>query len=212
MGTGGIVMMRQTCILLAAASLIGTAAPAFAQQAPPGGQSGGMTGIDHPSGRDELSEGKREEIRKKIEAVRMWKLTEELKLDENTAAKLSAYLSSIDQQRRDMMREQFETMRVLKQTLQTSKPAEPKLRAALDKLEKNRHAMMEIRDKEIAGLKSILTTEQQARFLIFQQEFRHDIQRMIAGARGGHGRGGMGPGPGRGQGPGAHDPGQPPDN
>ncbi len=205
-------MMRQTCILLAAASLIGTAAPAFAQQAPPGGQSGGMTGIDHPSGRDELSEGKREEIRKKIEAVRMWKLTEELKLDENTAAKLSAYLSSIDQQRRDMMREQFETMRVLKQTLQTSKPAEPKLRAALDKLEKNRHAMMEIRDKEIAGLKSILTTEQQARFLIFQQEFRHDIQRMIAGARGGHGRGGMGPGPGRGQGPGAHDPGQPPDN
>ncbi len=195
-------MIRQTFILLAAASLIGTAAPAFAQQAPQAGRSDATTGIDHEPGHGGLSEGKREEIRKKIEAVRIWKLTEALKLDENTAAKLSAYLSSIDQQRRDIMREQVETMRFLKQTLKTSKPDETKLKASLEKLEKNHHAMMEVRDREITGLKGILTTEQQARFLVFQQEFRRDIQRMIAGARGGTGRGGMGPGPGRGQGAG----------
>ncbi len=211
-------MMRQPFILLAATVLIGTAAPAFAQQAPQAGRSDATTGIDHEPGYGGLSEGKREEIRKKIEAVRIWKLTEALKLDENTAAKLSAYLSSIDQQRRDIMREQVETMRLLKQTLKTAKPDETKLKASLDRLEKNRHAMMEIRDKEITGLKGILTTEQQARFLVFQQEFRRDIQRMIAGARGGPGGGGMGHGQGRGQGapprmgPGDGGPRQLPDN
>ncbi len=208
------MMIRRRFILLAAAALIGTAAPAFAQQAPPGGQHDDMTGFDNQPDRGGLSAEKREEIRKKIEAVRMWRLTEVLKLDENTAAKLSAYLSSIDQQRRDIMHERMETMRALRNALRSSKPDETKLKAAIDRLEKNHHAMTEIRGKEIAGLKNILTTEQQARFLLFQQEFRRDIQRMIAGARGGPGRGGTGPGPGRGQGagrmgPGAGDPRQP---
>ncbi len=190
-------------ILLAAAAALLGAAPVFAQQAAPGGQYDDTSGLENQPGRGgRLSEGKREEIRKKIEAVRIWKLTEALKLDENGAAKLSAFLSSIDQQRRDIMREQMETRRELRHTLQAPKPDESKLKAAIDKLEKNRRAMMEIRDKELSGLKNILTTVQQARFLIFQQEFRRDIERMIAGARGGPGRGGMGFGPGRGQGPG----------
>ncbi len=195
---------RRIFILLTAAAVICSAVPAFAQQAAPGGRFDDMPGFDNQPGRGgRLSEEKREEIRKKIEAVRIWKLTEALKLDENTAAKLSAFLSTVDQHRRDIMREQMETMRELRQTLSTGKPEEPKLKAAIDKLEKNRHAMAEIRSKEIAGLKNILTTEQQARFLIFQQEFRRDIQRMISGARGnGPGRGGMRAGQGHGPGPG----------
>ncbi len=194
---------RRIFMLLTAAAIIGSAVPASAQQAP-SGRYDDMPGFDNQPGHGgRLSEEKREEIRKKIEAVRIWKLTEALKLDENTAAKLSAFLSSVDQQRRDIMREQMETMRELRQTLRSGKPEEPKLKAAIDKLEKNHHAMAEIRNREISGLKNILTTEQQARFLIFQQEFRRDIQRMISGARGnGPGRGGMRAGQGHGPGPG----------
>ncbi len=193
---------RTIFILLTAAAIIYTVAPsAFAQQAPPAGQDDDMMGFDNQPGRgDSLSEKKREEIRKKIEAVRIWRLTEELKLDENTAAKLSAFLSSFDQQRRGIMRDQMSTIRELRHALKASKPDEPKLKAALDKLEKNRRAMQDIRDREIAGLRNILTIEQQARFLIFQQEFRREMQRMIAGARGGGpGKGGIGSGGGRGQ-------------
>lgn len=187
----------RTFILLAAAAIIGTAAPsAFAQKAPPGGQHDDLIGHDNQPGRGGLSEEKREEIRKKIEAVRIWRLTEELKLDQNTAAKLSAYLSSFDRQRRDILRERMATMREMRSTLKASKPDQPKLKTALDKLEKNQRAMQEVRDKEIAGLKNILTIEQQARFLIFQQDFRREMQRMITGA------GGNGPGRGRGQMPG----------
>lgn len=185
-------------ILLAAAAIIGTAAPsAFAQKAPPGGQRDDLTGHDNQPGRGGgLSEEKREEIRKKIEAVRIWRLTEELKLDQNTAAKLSAYLSSFDRQRRDILRERMATMREMRSTLKASKPDQPKLKTALDKLEKNQRDMQEVRDKEIAGLKNILTVEQQARFLIFQQDFRREMQRMITGA-GGNGRAQTPGGPGR---------------
>jgi Spy/CpxP family protein refolding chaperone len=93
------------------------------------------------------------------------------------------------------------TMRELRLLLQSSKPDEAKLKAAIEKLEKNRRAMHEVRNKEFSGLKDILTTEQQARYLVFQQEFRREMRGMISGARGGGpGKGGMGMGPGNGQG------------
>jgi Spy/CpxP family protein refolding chaperone len=180
-------------ILLMSAAILFTTAPcAFAQQGPLGGRDGDMMGYENPPGRGgAMSEQKREELRKKIEAVRIWRLTETLKLDAATSAKLSSLLSSYDQQRKNIMREQMETMKTLRRALKTSKPDEAKLKAALEKLVQNRHAMDELRDREISGMKEILTIEQQARFVLFQQEFRREMLGMIAGAREG------GPGPGK---------------
>jgi hypothetical protein len=183
-----ILVFTLTAGLLAAASL------SFAQQGPAGGPADESLG---PGG-NAPTEAQREEVRKKVEAVRLWKLTEALKLDANTSAKLSAFLNPFDQQRQEIWREQMMTMRELRTLLQSSKPNEAKLKAALDKLEKNQHSMQEVKNREFSGLKNILTTEQQARYLLFQQEFRHEMRGMISGARGGPGRGGMGQGGGQG--------------
>ncbi len=194
----------RTLMVLTAAAIIGALSlPAFALQGPAGGQEDVMKYDHRPGHGGEISEAKREELRKKIEAVRIWRLTEELKLDANSAAKLSAYLSSFDQQRRAIQHDQMATMRDLRRLLNASKPDESKLKTAIEKLEKNRHALQESREKEIAGLKNILSTEQQARFLLFQQEFRREMQGMISGARGGGMGHGQGPGPGTGGGPGS---------
>jgi len=131
-----------------------------------------------------VSPEKREETRKKIEAVRIWRLTEELKLDSDKSAKLSSLLSSLDQKRRDIQHEQAETMRTLRQTLKAIKPDEAKLKPLLDKLEQDHRAMQELRDRELRDLKGILTTEQQARFLLFQQRFQREMREMISTVRG----------------------------
>jgi Spy/CpxP family protein refolding chaperone len=129
------------------------------------------------------SEERREEVRKKIEAVRIWRLTEELNLDTDTSAKLSSLLSSLEQKRRTIMREQMEAMRDLRSMLKAAKPDEAKIKPLLEKLEKNHHEMQGVRDQEAKGLKGILTVEQQARFLVFQQEFQREMRDMISGAR-----------------------------
>lgn len=159
------------------------------------------------------SEERREEIRKKIETIRIWRLTEELKLDAATGGKLSALLSSIDQKRREIQREQMETMRALRRILGSQKPDDGKIKQLLDKLETNHHSLQNIRNAELKGLKDILNVEQQARFLVFQQEFEREMRDMIGNARGSAGqrqgfggtpgqRPGFGgiPGQGRGQG------------
>jgi Spy/CpxP family protein refolding chaperone len=189
-------------IFLLSILLTAGAAVAFAQQAPPPPNSGGQKNDDpgiesQPAPRrgGELSEKKREEVMKKIETVRIWRLTEELNLDQGTAAKLSAFLGTFDQPRKTILREQVTIMRDLRRAVNTSKPDEAKLKAALERLEKNRYAIQELKEKEFNGLKDILTIEQQARFVLFQQNFQHEMRRMLEGARaGGQRRPGTGPG------------------
>ena len=177
-------------ILVVVSLLTASATLSFAQQAAgPAvsvGQHGDARTTDNPAlhGQDKaLSETKRKELRKKVAAVRIWKLTEALQLDADTSAKLSAILSSMDQKRLDIQREQRESFRALQQSLDSPKPDESKIKNYLEKLEKNHHAMEELRNKEVNGLKKVLTTEQQARYLLFQQEFRSEMRGMIEGAR-----------------------------
>ena len=160
-----------------------------------GGQYRNEPGSDKAQGRGEPDAKKRDEVRKKVETVRMWRLTEELKLDEKTGARLASFLSALDEKRRGLMHERMETMRNLRTILKTGKPDEKKLKADLEKIEKNRREMMELEGKETDGVKDILSVEQQARYVIFQQEFRREMRGMIAGARG-NGQGMRGPGNG----------------
>lgn|SRR5574341_117540 len=199
--------MKAFRLLMLAACLAVFGAPAFAQQGPPQGQMGGQFDDDMdiegasrrggPGGPP--SEERREEIRRKVEAVRMMRLTEELQLDSQTGMKLAALLGSLDRKRWNLMRESRESMMELQSALKAGKPDERKLKAVLDKLERNHREMTELRDRELKGVKEILSVEQQARYLVFQQDFMREMRGRIAGARGGQGPGMRG-GPGQGRG------------
>jgi len=204
--------MNVVKICLMAALLTAVTMSAFGQQRPastqPGGQCNDAAGIESPGqpGRVPMSEEKREEVRKKIDAVRIWRLTEALKLDTNTSAKLSSLLGSLAHQRRDILREQGGTISFLRFAVSAPKPDEAKIKTYLEKLEKNRHALQELANSETSGLKNILTIEQQARYVVFQHEFMREMRGMIGDARGNPGKGGTGIGGGAGMGGGQGQP------
>jgi hypothetical protein len=163
---------------------------AYGQQGPASKQTGsqyneyrGMENLGRPGRGEPLSDEKRAEIRRKIETVRIWRLTEALKLDTNTSAKLSSLLSSLDRQRREIQRDQTRTLFMLQQSLLSPKIEESRIKFDLDKLEQNYRAMQDLKYKEMSGLKKILTIEQQGRYVIFQQEFTREMRGMIQGAR-----------------------------
>jgi Spy/CpxP family protein refolding chaperone len=209
--------MKAFRMIMLAAVLIVFGAAASAQQGPlaagpMGGQSDDDVDFEAGPGRSgpgvPLSEERREEIRKKVEAYRIVRLTEELKLDSQAAMKLAALLGSADKKRWELTREKRETMMEIQTALRSGSPDERKLKAALDRLDRNHREMMDIREKEMKGLRDILTVEQRARYTIFQREFMREMRGRMAGARGGQGpamrggpgRGGMGPGTGPGPG------------
>ena len=164
---------------------------AFGQQGPASMQTGSqyndnraIDNLGRPGRGEPLSDERRAEIRKKIETVRIWRLTEALKLDANTSARLSSLLSSVDQRRREIQRDQTRTLILLQQSLMSPKIEESHIKIDLDKLEQNYRAMQDLKYKEMSGLKKILTIEQQGRYVIFQQEFMREMRGMIRGARG----------------------------
>jgi Spy/CpxP family protein refolding chaperone len=193
--------------LLVALTLFGfTGTVVQAQQGPTNAPYDDMTGYENPQGRGkQLSEQQREKIRKKIETVRIWRLTEGLKLDAATSGKLASLLSSLDEQKKNLMRDHMQNMKTLRQTLKSNKPDEGRLKTVIENLETSRRAMQDLKDKEVSGLKDILTIEQQARYIVFQQEFHREMRGMMAKARSnelGRRNMGMGQGAGRGQGQG----------
>lgn len=194
--------MRTSTSVILLIILTALALPAAAQERLPGPD-------DRPRDResfatdprrgDEPSAERREEIRKKIEAIRIWRLMEELKLSAETGAKLSSIMSTLDQKRREAHREELMMMGELRRLVKAAKPDEAGIRTLLDKLEQNQQNARALRDQETRSTRDLLTPEQQARFLIFQQDFQREIRSLISGM------GGTGPmhgGPGQRQGPG----------
>jgi len=204
--------MMRVLVVAAALSVVGTVAFA-GQQAQIGGTYEDEMGLDTQPGRwAPPSKEQREEVRKKVEAIRIYRLTGALKLDEKTSAQLASLLGTIDMQRRELMDQNMEAMKELRSSLKTPSPDVGKLKSILERLEKNHHEMVELKEKELKGLKGILTVEQRARYVVFDREFMREMRGLIAAARGdGHGtRGGSGSGKtGPGAGAGA---GRPPEN
>ncbi len=196
--------MKTMKALTIAAFLVLLAGSAFAQQRPMAGPMGGQYSGDETSadpGSDRAgppSEERREAVRKKMEAVRIMRLTETLKLDEETAAKFIPLITSLEQKRRDLMGENQQTMRELREYLGAKNPDEKKLKSVMEKMEKNHQEVMKTREKEIEAAKGNLTVEQQAKYLLFEQDFMREMRGMITGARGGMGPG-RGPGTGGGK-------------
>jgi Spy/CpxP family protein refolding chaperone len=203
------MIMKTIRITILAIALLLPGIAARAQQGPHGGAMGGQYGDDtgfSDQDRGPAFEAKREEIRKRVDAVRIYRMTEELKLDEKTSGQVSSILSSFDQKRRDLQKDQMSSMRSLREVMRTEKPDEAKIKPLLTKLEGNHRQMENLWDSELKSLKDLLSTEQQARFILFQQDFQHNMRRMLSGARGGSGSSGTGQGrPG-----GRTDPGAPP--
>jgi len=120
-------------------------------------------------------------VRKRIETLRMWKLTKALDLDENTSAQLFPVLNRYDKQRAELERALWTSMKELRDTL--GERREGRLKEILEKLENDHKALQRINDEERAEVKRILNIEQQAKFVLFQVEFNKEIRRIIAEAK-----------------------------
>ncbi len=180
--------MKYGKIFMAAALFTLTVAgvPALAEEhAPPGTGAPYVLAFDErPGSWGPPPQGKREEAMKKVETLKKWRLIEELNLDEKTADSFLPMLSSIDRERRELMKERMEALRRLREALNSPAPGERRIKEGIDMAESVSRKLQELSEKEIKAAREHLTYEQQARFLIFNQEFAREMRRIISRARG----------------------------
>ncbi|MBI5026409.1 MAG: hypothetical protein HZC12_06745 [Nitrospirae bacterium] len=132
--------------------------------------------IEKPPSKEQM-----EKVRRRIATLKMWRLTQAIDLDEKTSAQLFPLLNKYDKKRVEIKNAMRDDMKQLREALKEKR--EGNLKNILDRLEQNRKALQGINDEEKVELKKILTIEQQARFIIFQQKFHKEIRKIIAEAK-----------------------------
>lgn len=120
-------------------------------------------------------------VRKRIETLRMWRLTEALDLDEATASKLFPVINGFDKKRFELERKIRTDIDNLRTTIEET--SEEALKETVDRLEKNHRRLRELNDEELKKLKEVMTVKQFARFIIFRQEFDEDMKRLVSRAK-----------------------------
>ncbi|GAB4486673.1 MAG: hypothetical protein OHK006_14840 [Thermodesulfovibrionales bacterium] len=128
-----------------------------------------------------LLRGKAENVRERIETLRMWKMTKALELDEKTSAQVFPVMNRYDRKRSDLETALRQDMRELRESVRDGRSG--KLRPLLDRIEQNHESLEKLNQDEWRELKQVFSVEQQAKYVIFKQEFEQEIRRMIGEAR-----------------------------
>jgi Spy/CpxP family protein refolding chaperone len=122
-----------------------------------------------------------EKIRKKVQTLKLWKLTEALDLDEETAAKLFPVMNKYEKKRFAIEQSIKKDMKKLRKIVDTASPDE--LAELIRRLEENHRELQALNGEQFQEFKAILPVRKVAKFLIFQQDFSREMRKIIREAK-----------------------------
>ena len=130
-----------------------------------------------------LSCEEREAIRKRVNMIRMWRLTEELDLSEKKADKLFPLIRRLDKEKLELEKERNELMKNLRENLTKGKLKDSELKKMIRNLEENHAAVQNLKKERFKEMKNVLSLEEQAKFVLFMESFPKEIRSIIRNAK-----------------------------
>jgi len=125
----------------------------------------------------------RAQAHQRVELMKMWKLTDALDLDQETAAKLFPLMNKYDSKIREIRKQRQEITKQMREELKQSEPDSAALRRMIDAFKKNELDMSDMRIKKFEDMSEVLTAEQAARALLLIPRFENDMKKMIGEVR-----------------------------
>jgi len=138
--------------------------------------------ISSPRGR--IDREKREEVYEKIRMLRMLRMAEYMDLDTETALRLSEELKKYDDRQKELMKEGRELLSNLKDAVEKNAP-ESEISPIIAKIKVNMDKQHSLRKEKLESVKNVLNVQQQAKFILFEVQFK---KRMTELARKAFGR------------------------
>jgi|GEM_PF-3205714 len=175
-------MFRVSPFLLAAIFMVGFWGTAFPM--PP-------EAFDSTFDRPRFKEGRhtrfspeeRETVRKRINLIKIWRLSEELDLSEEKADKLFPVIRRFDKEKLELEKERNELMKNLRENLKKGKSKDTKLKKIIIKLEENYAALQNLKKEKFNEMKDILSVEEQVKLILFMEYFPKEIRSIIGDAK-----------------------------
>ena len=132
----------------------------------------------------------RVKVKERIKLIKMWKLIDILDLDEERAAKIFPVIQRFDAQREEIHDRHNENIRALKAALDVAPPNDKEITKILDRMLEERNNLVQVQTEEIEALRGMLSAQELGKLILFQDEFRKEIHKIISESR--RGRRGFG--------------------
>jgi len=124
-------------------------------------------------------EGKRTRLREDIETMKMWKMLEVLDLSQEQSDKFLPAWREMQKAQKDFREKREDLLKSLEAVLGEEKPDEGKIRDILGQLEKERSQLEEVQQRFKQKAQEVLTLEQQAKLMIFEDRFEKKMMEII---------------------------------
>lgn len=118
-------------------------------------------------------------IRENIETLRMWRLLEILDLSSEQSTQFLPILKEFQDAKRDFRNSRRELLEELESALQSEKTDEKRLRENLAGLDDARKEFQLELEKFLNRSREILTVEQQAKLMLFEERFERRLKESI---------------------------------
>jgi Spy/CpxP family protein refolding chaperone len=124
-------------------------------------------------------EGKRERLREEIETMKMWKMLEVLDLTDEQSNDFLPAWKELQKAQKEFREKRENLLKSLEAVLGEEKPDESKIRDILGQLEKERSKFDEVQQRFRKKAQEVLTSEQQAKLLLFEDKFEKRMMEII---------------------------------
>ena len=125
-----------------------------------------------------------EKSRERIQMMKVWKMTETLKLDRESAARFIAVNNYYEEARRKVHHDFREDIQRVRNILRDMNPPERELKDLVIRLKNRKKEINDLENKQLDEEMNLLKPEQQARYFLFQIDFRREMEDMIREIRG----------------------------
>lgn len=131
-------------------------------------------------------EGRRvsnERVLRGVLTIYVWKMTDAVKLTHDQAARLFPEIRETFRARWRSAEKRRELLQLFRQAIEAVPADEAALKRLLEQWEENEAGLNAAREHMRKAMARVLTPEQQARSLLFEEEFERDLVRVIADMR-----------------------------
>lgn len=126
---------------------------------------------------------RREQLRRDIENMRIWKMTQFLELSTEQSTKFFPIFNEFQGKREKLEEERGEMMRRLGELVESEAEHESEIRRLMSGLVKNRQKMLAVQEEFRRDVGKVLSLKQEAKLVIFEERFRREMHRMIEDVR-----------------------------
>ena len=119
----------------------------------------------------------------RIEMLKLWRIIDELEIEEEQAAELFPYWSKNQRNKRELGEERRRATHTLRQLLKSEETNDGDLEKQIETIQTIDKRMFELDRSFRDGLKKHLDVRQRARLAVFKERFRGDLRDMVRGFR-----------------------------